>query len=84
MKVEMIENNDENAIYKILCSDFNKSEQQENFGFIKINKKEKTFLHEGDKLWVKNRIYPINLFRLPLEKRKEIIKSYFLLNLMKR
>jgi hypothetical protein len=76
--MELINNNDDFAEYKILCPDFNPEFKFENFGYIKINKKGKTFIHEDSYLWNKNKIYPINLFALSREERKKMIEKNYI------
>jgi hypothetical protein len=63
--------------YQILCPDFNNQLDYEGMGTLVIDKKSKTFSHENDKLWVKNKIYPIDLFRLePIARMQEVSKKY--------
>jgi len=74
IKVEKIKESDVFVEYRILCSDFNQLSRMEDFGVIRINKDEKEFIHTDDALWIKNRIYPIKLFRLPLDERKRLVE----------
>lgn len=69
--------NDQFVKYNILCPDFNDSLEMEYLGFIEIDKKIKTFSHKDNELWLKNKIYPINLFKLSVDERKKIIEKNY-------
>jgi len=55
--------------YEITSPDFNDEFQQEHFGIIEIDTREKEFTHYPSVNWIKNRIYPIDLFKLSPKKR---------------
>jgi len=77
IKLKLINNDAHFAVYKILCADFNTNLTLENLGSIKLNKKEHTFTHEDNSLWLKNKIYPIALFDLCKNDREQIIKEKY-------
>lgn len=77
INLEKIKSNDNCIRYRMYCPDFNDSSQLEDFGVIEIDKEKRTFIHKNNELWVKNKIYPIELFKLsPQEREKEIISNF--------
>lgn len=63
--------------YKILSPDFNDQMQWEDFGILELNINDGSFIHRNNELWLKNKIYPINLFALIENEREKIIKEKY-------
>ena len=63
--------------YEILSPDFNDQMQWEDFGILELNINDGSFIHRNNELWLKNKIYPINLFALIESEREKIIKEKY-------
>jgi|WetSurMetagenome_2_1015567.scaffolds.fasta_scaffold968191_1 hypothetical protein len=72
IKLKKTDETDEYVRYRIYSFDFNKEHKWEQFGIIQIEKKAGTYKHLDSQLWEKNKIYPIELFETPVEKRREL------------
>jgi hypothetical protein len=72
IKLKKVAENEENVRYAVFSFDFNKEHKWEQFGVIQIEKVSGMFKHLDNQLWEKNKIYPIDLFEVPLEKRREL------------
>ena len=59
--------------YEVASFDFNKERHCETFGIIEINKINGTYTHKDNALWEKNKIYPVNLFEVPADKRPDLL-----------
>jgi hypothetical protein len=77
IKLKKTDENEEYVRYRIYSFDFNKEHKWEQFGIIQIEKKSSSFKHLDNQLWEKNKIYPIDLFEIPVEKRREIVQTKY-------
>jgi hypothetical protein len=72
IKLKKTAETEEYVRYRIYCVDFNKEHKWEQFGIIQIEKITGTYKHLDNQYWEKNKTYPIYLFEIPVEKRRQL------------
>ena len=77
IKLEMVNKNKNTIEYKIISPDFNENFLDENLGIIVIDLIENKFYLKENRLWEKNKIYPIELFDMEKDERERLIKEKY-------
>ena len=77
LKLKKIREDSRIIAYELTSPDFSEHFTWEEFGIIELDLQTNSFQHKNSSRWEKHKIYPINLFELPLEERKELVKKQY-------
>jgi hypothetical protein len=63
--------------YEITSPDFNDEHHWEHLGIIEIDDDKKEYIHKPSEIWLKNKIYPIEIFNLPPAEREFVVRKKY-------